>query len=151
VFNADVAIPARDRKRLERLCRYVARPPLALDRPEELRDGRLAYRLKMPWRDGTPHVVMERRKLLERLAPLVPPPRVHQVRYTACWLHVPAAGIGWCGDLWIAPLDGAPLPSDRKMDVAAFARGELGSASGTGERSGPRQKPPTCDQARQQP
>jgi hypothetical protein len=44
-------------------------------------DGRLAYRLKTRWRDGTTHVVMERHELLERLAPLIPPPRAHQVRY----------------------------------------------------------------------
>jgi hypothetical protein len=80
-LHADVAVPARDRRRLERLCRYVARPPLALDRLEELPDRRLAYRLKTPWRDGTTHVVMERHELLERLAPLIPPPRAHQVRY----------------------------------------------------------------------
>ena len=42
---------------------------------------RRTYRLKTPWRDGTTHVVMERRELLERLAPLIPPPRAHQVRY----------------------------------------------------------------------
>jgi len=80
-LHADVAVPARDRRRLERLCRYVARPPLALERLEALPDGRLAYRLKTRWRDGTTHVVMERRELLERLAPLIPPPRAHQVRY----------------------------------------------------------------------
>ena len=80
-LHADVAVPGRDRQRLERLCRYVARPPLALERLEELKDGRLAYRLKTSWRDGTTHVVMERTELLERLAPLVPPPRAHQVRY----------------------------------------------------------------------
>ena len=68
-LHADVAVPARDRRRLERLCRYVARPPLALGRLEALSDGRLAYRLKTPWRDGTTHVVMERRELLERLGP----------------------------------------------------------------------------------
>ncbi len=28
-LHADVAVPARDRRRLERLCRYAARPPLA--------------------------------------------------------------------------------------------------------------------------
>ncbi len=77
-LHADVAVPARDR---ERLCRYVVRPPLARGRLEAITDGRLAYRLKTPWRDGTTHVVMERRELLERLAPLIPPPRAHQVRY----------------------------------------------------------------------
>jgi len=80
-LHADVAVPAHDRNRLERLCRYVARPPLATDRLEEMADGRLAYRLKARWRDGTTHVVMERHELLERLAPLIPPPRAHQVRY----------------------------------------------------------------------
>jgi hypothetical protein len=80
-LHADVAVPANDRNRLERLCRYVARPPLALDRLEEMADGRLAYRLKTRWRDGTTHIVMERHELLERLAPLIPSPRAHQVRY----------------------------------------------------------------------
>jgi hypothetical protein len=80
-LHADVAVPANDRNRLERLCRYAARPPLALDRLEAMPAGRLAYRLKSRWRDGTTHVVMERHELLERLAPLIPPPRAHQVRY----------------------------------------------------------------------
>jgi hypothetical protein len=80
-LHADVAVPARDRKRLERLCRYVARPPIAIDRLEALPDGRLAYRLKTRWRDGMTHVLMERHELLERLAPLIPPTRAHQVRY----------------------------------------------------------------------
>ena len=77
-LHADVAVPANDRNRLERLCRYVARPPLALDRLEEMADGRLAYRLKTRWRDGTTHIVMERHELLERPAPTrklsLPPP-----------------------------------------------------------------------------
>jgi hypothetical protein len=80
-LHADVAVPARDRRRLERLCRYVARPPLAHDRLETMPDGRLAVRLKTRWRDGTTHILMERRELLERLVPLIPPPRAHQVRY----------------------------------------------------------------------
>ena len=80
-LHADVAVPARDRKRLERLCRHVARPPIAIDRLEALPHGCLAYRLKTRWRDGTTHVLMERHELLERLAPLIPPPRAHQVRY----------------------------------------------------------------------
>jgi hypothetical protein len=80
-LHAAVAVPARDRRRLERLCRYVARPPLANERLDELPDGRLALRLKTRWRDGTSHLLMERSELIERLVPLIPPPRAHQVRY----------------------------------------------------------------------
>jgi Putative transposase/Transposase zinc-binding domain len=80
-LHANVAVPARDRHRLERLCRYVARPPLANDRLEERPDGRLLLRLKTPWRDGTTHIAMEQSELIDRLVPLIPPPRAHQVRY----------------------------------------------------------------------
>jgi hypothetical protein len=80
-LHAAVAVPAHDRRRLERLCRYVARPPLANGRLEELPDGRLALRLKTRWRDGTSHILMERSELIDRLVPLIPPPRAHQVRY----------------------------------------------------------------------
>jgi hypothetical protein len=80
-LHANVAVPARDRRRLERLCRYVARPPVATERLSRLEDGRLLYRLKHRWRDGTTHVVFESGELVERLAALVPPPRFHLVRY----------------------------------------------------------------------
>jgi hypothetical protein len=56
-------------RRLERLCCYVARPPLANERLEELPDKRLALRLKTRWRDGTSHILMERSELIERLVP----------------------------------------------------------------------------------
>jgi len=45
-LHANVRIHGRDRKRLERLCRYMARPALASKRLELLSDGRLPYR---PW------------------------------------------------------------------------------------------------------
>ncbi len=80
-LHANVAVPARDRRRLERLCRYVARPPLATQRLSRLGDGRLLYRLKHRWRDGTTHVVFEPQELVERLAALIPPPRFHGARY----------------------------------------------------------------------
>ena len=80
-LHADVAIPARDRRRLERLCRYVARPPLANDRLELRSDGRLALRLKTRWRDGTTHIVFEPLEFMAKLAALVPAPRTHLVRY----------------------------------------------------------------------
>ena len=80
-IHANVAVPARDRRRLERLCRYGARPPVATERLSQLEDGRLLYRLKHRWRDGTTHVVFTPQELVEKLAALVPPPRFHLVRY----------------------------------------------------------------------
>ena len=80
-LHANVAVPARDRRRLERLCRYAARPPLAAERLSQSADGRLIYQLKQRWRDGTTHVGFEPLELLEKLAALVPPPRVNLVRY----------------------------------------------------------------------
>ena len=51
--HANVCIPARARRQLEKLCRYAARPPVATERLSRLPDGRLLYRLKRRWRDGT--------------------------------------------------------------------------------------------------
>jgi len=67
--------------RLERLCRYAGRAPVATERLSVLAGGRLLYRLKRRWRDGTSHMVFEPLKLIEKLAALVPPPRFNLVRY----------------------------------------------------------------------
>jgi hypothetical protein len=79
--HADVCVPAHDRMRLERLCRYAGRPPVATERLSVLPDGRLLYRLKRRWRDGTTHVLFEPLELVEKLVALVPPPRFNLVRY----------------------------------------------------------------------
>ena len=78
---AGICIPARDRFRLEHLLRYAARPPLSFDRLSLLPDGRLLYRLRRRWSDGTTHVIYEPMELLERLAALVPPPRFNITRF----------------------------------------------------------------------
>jgi hypothetical protein len=80
-LHAGVAVPANDRRRLERLCRYVGRPPVATERLSKLQDGRLLYELRHRWRDGTTQVAFEPLELIDRLAALVPPPRFHTVRY----------------------------------------------------------------------
>jgi Putative transposase len=77
--------------RFERLARYVGRPPLAAERLSLLRDGRLLYRLKHRWRDGTTHVIYEPLELLERLAALVPPPKFNIVRYSGVFAHAKSA------------------------------------------------------------
>jgi uncharacterized protein YbaR (Trm112 family) len=65
----------------ERLARYAGRPPLATERLSQLPDGRLLYRLKRRWRDGTSHVIYEPLELMERLAALVHPPRFNITRF----------------------------------------------------------------------
>ena len=81
-LHANVAVPARDRARLERLIRYMARPPLATERLEMLPDGRLVYEFKRAWRDGTSRAVYTPLELIEKLVPLVPKPRAHLTRYS---------------------------------------------------------------------
>jgi hypothetical protein len=89
--HANVCFPARDRMRLERLCRYAGRPAVATQRLSELPDGRLLYRLKRPWRDGTEAVIFEPRDFIAKLAALAPAPRAHLVRYHG--VLGPAAGL----------------------------------------------------------
>ena len=50
--HAERLVYGCDRPQLERLCRYLARPPLAHDRFSELKDGRLRLTLKTPWSDS---------------------------------------------------------------------------------------------------
>jgi len=80
-LNASVACGAGERRKLERLCRYVARPPLALERLGRDGDGLVVHRLKRPFHDGTTEFVFEPLDFLARLAALVPRPRSHLLRY----------------------------------------------------------------------
>jgi len=76
-----VVVPARDRRRLEYLVRYVARPPIAAERLSELPDGRLAYELKKSWSDGTSHVIFRPTELIDKLVALIPAPQKNLLRY----------------------------------------------------------------------
>jgi hypothetical protein len=79
-LHAGVRVHEHDRQGLERLCRYAARPPLALHRLSKGPDGRLVYRMKRPRRESL-HLVLTGQQLIARLATLVPPPRAHVLRY----------------------------------------------------------------------
>jgi hypothetical protein len=131
-LHADVAIPARDRNRLERLARYCGRPPIATDRLTQLDDGRLCYRLKHRWRDGTTHVVLDPIDLLERLATFVPSPRLHMVRYHG--ILAPCAS--WRDH--VVPRDVAPETADT-VAVTRGADTEGGSDRPPEGQPGPRQ------------
>ena len=75
-LHAAVSVRASDRERLERLCRYVLRPPVVQDRLELLDDGRVLLDLKTPLWDGTTHIVFEPLEFLEKLIALIEEPRV---------------------------------------------------------------------------
>jgi hypothetical protein len=88
-LHCNVCIPAKARRQLENLCRYVARPAVATERLSILPDGRVSYCLRHKWHNGTTHVIYEPLELIEKLAALAPPPRFNLVRYNG--IFAPAA------------------------------------------------------------
>ena len=89
-IDASVRIQGDDRQGVERLVRYCARPPFALEQlhapkgtasPLDSPDARLLYRFPKPTPDGRTEILLSPLQLLERLAAFVPPPRVHRNRY----------------------------------------------------------------------
>jgi len=77
-LHGGVRVAPLDRKGLERLCRYVSRPPLGRERLEEQPDGSILLRLKTPWSDGTAALQLCRSELLQRIIALIPPPRKNE-------------------------------------------------------------------------
>ena len=82
-LHAAVRCAADDRQALEQLCRYITRPALANERVQTNAAGQVVLKLKTPWRDGTTHLVMSPLKFMQRLAALVPRPRLHLIRFGA--------------------------------------------------------------------
>ena len=80
-LQAAVRVEAHDRKRLEQSCRYITRPALSDERVQLNAAGQVELELKTPWRDGTTHLVMSPLEFMQRLAALVPRPRLHLIRF----------------------------------------------------------------------
>jgi hypothetical protein len=97
-LHAGTVCEADQRSKLERLCRYIARPPIATKRLSVDDHGRVVYRYKRPFRDGSTHVVLEPLDFMfrmngmpraqgcagaaiARLAALVPKPRLNLTRF----------------------------------------------------------------------
>jgi hypothetical protein len=97
----------------ENLCRYFGRPAVATERLSILPDGRVSYRLRHKWRDGTTHVLFEPLELVEKLAALVPPPRFNLVRYSG--IFAPASR-------WRSQI----VPFDREESGSVHPRGCCG-------------------------
>ena len=80
-LHANVYCGPEQRDKLEKLCRYVARPAVAEERLKLKGNGDVLLRLKKPYSDGTSHLVFSPMEFLEKLAALVPPPRAHLTRF----------------------------------------------------------------------
>jgi hypothetical protein len=103
-LHANTQVPPHRRDQLERLIRYTARGAVALERLAQDANGDLVYAFTHPWSDGTTGIRLSPVELLEKLAALVPLPRVHLVRYGGC----------------LAPhshLRGAIIPTPRQQGV----------------------------------
>lgn len=74
-LHADVRVAPHDRDALERLCRYVSRPPFSHERLSVADDGRLHLRFKRPWDDGTTGLLLTPEQLIARLVAILPQPR----------------------------------------------------------------------------
>ena len=76
-LHAGVRCAAHDRQGIEQLCRYITRPAISNKRMSINSKGQVVIKLKTPWKDGATHIVLEPLEFMQRLAALVPRPRLH--------------------------------------------------------------------------
>jgi hypothetical protein len=92
-LHANTQVPAHRCDQLERLLRSTARRAVSLERLEQDTNGDVVYTFTHPWSDGTTGIRLSPMEFLEKLATLVPLPRVHLVRYGGCLApHSPCVG-----------------------------------------------------------
>jgi hypothetical protein len=80
-LHTATCVDGRDRKQLERVCRYLLRPAFAHDAIVAMPDGQVRIHFKQPSRTGATFTQVPRDTFLARLCALVPPPSFHMVRY----------------------------------------------------------------------
>ncbi len=124
-LHANTAVGAGDQTRLERLCRYVLRPPLAQDSLALSEDGKVLLRLRRPWSDGTHTLRFEPSEFLEKLAAMIPRPRANLLIY-----HGAFAPRGRChelgqgeGGVWRAAVDRSPADAPQATGAGAPGMG----------------------------
>ena len=70
-LHGKTVVDGKDRQRLQKLCRYIARPPIAQQRLHILQDGRVRYDMKRIWKDGTKAIVLSPLDFIARLCACV--------------------------------------------------------------------------------
>ena len=117
-LHAAVAFDARDKPRMGRMCRYLARPPIAQDRLTRRSDGSIQYAMKKAWPDGTSAIVLQPLDLIARLCAMIPPPRFNMIRFHGVFAPN-------------AQLRAEVVPKKEPRKVAEHSAGELGDAEQT--------------------
>ena len=77
----DIQCGPHQRQKLERLCRDITRPALSHTRLRRTPAGEVVLQLKTPYRDGTTPLAMTPLEFLQRVAALVPRPRLPLIRF----------------------------------------------------------------------
>jgi hypothetical protein len=80
-LHAGVHLDANDRQGVEQLARYITRPAISNERLAIDAQGNAVIQLKTPWRNGATHIVLTPMEFMQRLAALVPRPRLHLIRF----------------------------------------------------------------------
>jgi len=80
-LHAGVAVDCGQREKLEKICRYIARSAISEERFSVNARGQVIYRLKTPYDNGTQQIMFETIEFMEKLAALVPRPKVHLTRF----------------------------------------------------------------------
>ena len=141
--DAGVRIEAADRAGLERLLRYCARPPFAMDRLKQ-RGADLVYRcgkghtepLQSDKYSG--ELVLTPLELINRIAQLVPPPRTHRHRYYGVLapnspLRGAVTAMAQDAAVVVTPEVGSPVAEEVNADAGtactAIACGDAGSTT----------------------
>jgi hypothetical protein len=119
-IHANTFVPSHDRAGLEKLCTYGLRPAFSSKSVSLTDDGQVRLRLRKPWptQDGVTVLTFEPVEFLGRLAPLIPPPYAHQIRYHG--LFAPRAKLR-------DALPGAPVSSTDVRPEVRIRMDELAS------------------------
>ena len=96
------------------MCRYIAKPAVAVPRLSLGSTGKVLYAMKTPYRDGTTQVALDPMDFIARLAALVPKPSVNLTRYHG----VLAPNHRWSGEV---------TPANRGKDATRIANTDVHS------------------------
>ncbi len=80
-IHASRVIKTLNRRGLEDLISYMARPAISTERLTQMDNGNIRYSLKKQWQDGTTAAEFTPMEFLSRLAALVPPPFMNMIKY----------------------------------------------------------------------